>query len=153
MDLEKLIQQRDRIVAEADKLLKARGADPSALLRPIELQEAQAARVEERIASLETRRSELAAAIDAEIKELRKDLDARRRKIERDGKELAAMAGRAHPRATASDKAAAAKPRSVVGGAIKESASRKPKAKAKPAKRGTARKAGGRGRSSKGGGA
>ncbi len=134
MDLEKLIQQRDRIVAEADKLLKARGADSSALLRPIELQEAQAARVEERIAGLETRRSELAAAIDAELKELRKDLDARRRKIERDSKELAAMT-RAQGRSTPPRKPASAD----GSAAAKESAPRKTKPRAKPAKRTTAR--------------
>ena len=87
MDLEQLIKQRDELVAEAEKVLEGRSA-AQALDRPIELQEAQATRVEERIVSLEAARAELAKSIDSELKELKVDLEQRRRKIDFDRKEF-----------------------------------------------------------------
>lgn len=87
MDLEQLIKQRDELIAEAEKMLAGRPATPG-FERPIELQEAQAARVEARIASLETSRAELARATDLELKELKADLEQRRRKIALDRKEF-----------------------------------------------------------------
>ncbi|MEO8454454.1 MAG: hypothetical protein ABI454_04785 [Sphingomicrobium sp.] len=80
MDLEQLIKQRDELVAAAGKILEGEPAIRS-LQRPLELQEAHAARVEARIASLETARAEFAKSIDLEVKELKGDLEQRRRKI------------------------------------------------------------------------
>jgi hypothetical protein len=88
MDLDQLIKQRDQMVAEAEKMLQGKGA-AAALDRPIEIQEAQASRVEGRIASLEAVKADLAKSIDTELKDLKADLDQRRRKIDLDRKELA----------------------------------------------------------------
>ena len=86
MDIEKLIKQRDAIVADAEKMLERRGSYHSK--RPVELQEAQASRIEARIASHESARADLTKSIDGELKDLKADLERRRRNIDLDLKEL-----------------------------------------------------------------
>jgi len=133
MDLEQLIKQRDELVAEAEKVLEGRqGAH--ALDRPIELQEAQAARIEGRIVSLEAARAELAKSIDSELQDLKLDLEQRRRKIDLDRKEFekrAASGGESPPTKATPARGEAPKTTAIKA---KGTTARQPDATRKPAK-------------------
>lgn len=139
MDLQKLIAERDRLVAEAEKMLKSGAAGEAAFRRPVELQETQLGRVEERIAGLEASKAELTRTIDAELKELKQDVQARRRQIERDRKEFAdessaggkASAALAAPRKTAARKTPAKPAARKTGAKAKRTTARKASGRAK----------------------
>jgi hypothetical protein len=113
VDFAKLIEQRDKLMADVTARLQARDAPAGTALPSADVQQAQAARVAERIRSLEQRKAEMVARIDAELKELKAEHAVRTRKPDADPKTLAAVAGkaaaRAAPKAKAAPKAAAKK--------------------------------------------
>jgi hypothetical protein len=94
VDFAKLIEQRDKFMAEAAATLKRGGTGSAAISPAADLQAEQAGRVRLRIESLETRRKEFLAGIDAELAGLKRDLKAREQKIagERENYGLAAGA-------------------------------------------------------------
>jgi chromosome segregation ATPase len=80
MDIAKLLKRQDALVAEMEKAVAAAGVPAGALSRPVEIQEARAERIKERIAALEEAKSDHARQVDLEISDLKdelKGLDAR----------------------------------------------------------------------------
>ena len=92
MDFAKLIEQRDKFVADVATTLERRGIDASAIKNPVDVQAEQARRVRERIDSLEARKADLIADIDTELAELKRDLKDRDQKVA-DGKATPAATG------------------------------------------------------------
>ena len=90
MDLQKLIEQRDKMVADVTARLEGRGADAGAASASVEIE--QARRVEERIASLERSKEEFVARIDAELETLGGELAARRGRIDAENRSQKALA-------------------------------------------------------------
>jgi hypothetical protein len=86
MTIEDLIKQQEKLIADVAAIVAARDAGPDAIRRPLELQEAQLARVEARIAGLERARKAYNERADAELKDLQAELDSRRRRLEADRK-------------------------------------------------------------------
>lgn len=86
MDLAKLIEQRDKLMADVTARLEAGGAGAGAAPPSVDVQQVQADRVEERIKGLEQRKADLVASIDAELKELKGELAMRTRKLAADRK-------------------------------------------------------------------
>jgi len=130
VDLAKLIESQAKLATESGASPDDAGTAAAALRRPVELQQAQADRVRNRIASLETSRAALVDSIDAELKALKADLDARESQIKAVGKQLDG-AGKALPASPP------APPRKVerqgFAAAADKTARRKPAAKrAKP---------------------
>lgn len=87
MDFAKLIEQRDKFIADATAALERRCIDPAAIKDPVDVQQEQASRVRQRIESLESRKAEIIASADTEIAALKGDLQAREQKIEADRKQ------------------------------------------------------------------
>jgi outer membrane biosynthesis protein TonB len=133
VDLAKLIERRDQLIADATAMLEGSGA--GATLLPVELQQAQVERVEQRIGSLELRRAELVRSIDAELEELNSELAARRDRIEAHSQEMAALASEAAPAAAAAPqrgKSAKAAPKTKPAAPARKN--KKKARSAKPAK-------------------
>jgi hypothetical protein len=86
MTIEDLIKQQEKLIADVAAMVAERDAGPDAVRRPLELQEAQIQRVEARIAGLERKRKAYNERVDAELKDLQADLDARRKRLEADRK-------------------------------------------------------------------
>jgi hypothetical protein len=86
VDFAKLIEQRDKFVADVATTLERRGIDASAIKNPVDVQAEQARRVRERIDSLEARKADVIAVIDTELAELKRDLKGREQQIATAGK-------------------------------------------------------------------
>lgn len=115
MDLQKLVEQRDKLIADVTARLEARPAAGGPALPSVDVERAQAHRVEERIRSLEQRKAELVESIDAELQDLKVELDARTLKIAADSKNLeAAVSDEAPSPAPKAGKAAKATTRRLA---------------------------------------
>ncbi len=88
MDIEKLIERQDKLLAEATALITKRNISPSMLKRPIASQEARMGRIQQRIETLLEMKAEHARQIDSEIEMLSTELSQLRGKIETDRKTL-----------------------------------------------------------------
>jgi hypothetical protein len=86
VDIAKLIEQRDKFIADVAATLERRGIDPAAIKHPVDVQAEQVARVQGRIDGLEMRKAEVLASVDTELAELKRDLKAREKRIEADRK-------------------------------------------------------------------
>lgn len=92
MDLQKLIESQAKLATEARFTPDERTTGADVVNRPIELQQAQADRVRDRIDSLEKSKAVLIESIDAELQELRGEHEQRARKIAADRKNMEAAA-------------------------------------------------------------
>ncbi|HYI49222.1 MAG TPA: hypothetical protein VEX35_12240 [Allosphingosinicella sp.] len=92
MDLQKLIESQAKLATEAQFKPDERTAGADAVNRPVELQQAQADRVRNRIASLEKSKAALIESIDAELNELKGEHEQRTRRIKTERKNLEAAA-------------------------------------------------------------
>lgn len=92
MDLQKLIESQAKLATESRFAPDERTAGTDAINRPIELQQAQADRVRNRIASLEKSRAALIESIDAELHGLRGEHEQRTCRIDTERKNLEAAA-------------------------------------------------------------
>jgi len=133
VDFAKLIEQRDKLMTEAAATLKRGATGPVAIGGAADLQVEQAGRVRQRIESLETRKKEFIARVDAELAGLKRELTAREQSIAAERKNEGLTAG-ALSAGEASD---GKKPRPAAGAAAKKMgatarpASKKPRATAK----------------------
>jgi hypothetical protein len=81
MNLDQLLKTQVQFTKDAASLLASQTFDPDSLQRPLELQQQQAQRLEERIAALEDEKVAVAARIDAELSDLKSELEARRKQM------------------------------------------------------------------------
>ncbi len=109
MDLQKLIESQAKLATEARFKPDERTAGADAINRPVELQQAQADRVKNRIDSLERSKAALIESIDAELNELRGEHEQRTRRIKTERKNLEATAKAVAAAATPRTKKAATK--------------------------------------------
>ena len=121
MDLAKITQFRNQLVADATAALERRGIELDKLKQPVDLQAEQAARVRQRIEGLERRKAEVVASLDSELDSLRRDLKAREQRIK------AEPGGPARP-AEAGKKAGAAGPAARKAGLVARTPAKKPRA-------------------------
>ena len=97
MDIAKLLKQEAQFSADVAAILKGRKPTPADLQRPLDLQQQQLARVTDRIQALEEDKKAYATRIDAEIAELRGELDARQRAMDAQREGLKSAMGAAAP--------------------------------------------------------
>jgi hypothetical protein len=82
MDIANLLKQEAQFSADVTAILKGRKPTPADLQRPLDLQQQQLTRVTDRIQALEEDKKAYAARVDAEIAELKGELDARQRAMD-----------------------------------------------------------------------
>jgi CHASE3 domain sensor protein len=85
VDLQKLIESQGR---PAERRAAPDEASGDSLVRPAEIQQAQADRLRERIESLEKSKAVLLESIDSELTELKEELEARTRGIDAERKRV-----------------------------------------------------------------
>ena len=116
MDLQKLIESQAKLATEARFTSDERTAGGDVVNRPIELQQAQADRVRDRIDSLEKSKAVLIESIDAELQELRSQHEQRTRRIETERKNLEATAKAVAAASTLRTRKAATKSAAAAAG-------------------------------------
>lgn len=89
MDIEKLIERQDKLLAEATALIARRGVPASMLNRPVAAHGARMARIEQRMETLREMKAEHARQIDSEIEMLAAELLQLRERIDTDRKTFA----------------------------------------------------------------
>jgi chromosome segregation ATPase len=117
MDIAKLLKQEAQFSAEVAAILKGRKPTPADLQRPLELQQQQLTRVTDRIQALEEDKKAYATRIDAEIAELKGELDARQRAMDaqREGLKSAMGAAAAAGKAGSTGTVTPTSPAGAVG--------------------------------------
>ena len=130
MDLAKITQFRNQLVADATAALERRGIEPDKLKQPVDLQAEQAARVRQRIEGLERRKAEVVASLDAELDSLRRDLKAREQRIKagQSGQDKPPEAPAAGGASDTGKKAVAAAPAAREEGVVGRTPAKKPRA-------------------------
>lgn len=89
MDIAELLKRQNALVAEMEKAVQAAGIPAGALSRPLEIQEARAERIKERIAALEKAKSDHTRQVDLEIGDLKAELESLNARIKADRERLA----------------------------------------------------------------